>query len=442
MSFHHRKARRRWKSISGRVTIWYSTFFVLLSVLLLSGIYLVSDFYITQSAQKQLEAAVIDSIGDYDEGDFEANDNGVYLSRYNISGQLLEGSMPISLPASFTHQKLSEARVDNIRYLYFDYYDSQSKIWFRGVLSAQQNDLIARNLLQIMMISLPISLLLVLGGGYWIIKRALTPVKTMSDTARHIEENLDLSQRIRLTEGSSELHLLAQSFNSMLDKVEDSYERERQFTADVSHELRTPIAVIKSESDYLQELNDLPEPAREGLGVIQRQTRQITKLVTTLLEIARIDHQQSVELQTVDFTQLLAEQAENYAIITETQNKVLIATISPSLSIQGDVQLLKRLVDNLLSNAVTFSQQNIWLQAEEKCGTVCLQISNDGPPIPADRLDKIWNRMYQADQSRHSTSLGLGLSFVKKIAELHQAVIEVDSQEKLTSFKISFPSSS
>ncbi len=443
MSLHPNKTKKiRWKSISRRVTIWYSIFFVLLSALLMVGIYLVSDYYITQSAHNQLEAAVIDSVGDYAEGDFEANDNGVYLSRYTVSGQLIEGSVPIPLSSLFNHQTLAEASINGIRYLYYDYYDQDTKFWFRGILSAHQNDLIINNLLLIMMVSLPISLVLILGGGYWIIRRALAPIKTMSDTAQQIERDLDLSKRIFLAEGNSELHQLAKTFNSMLEKVQDSYDRERQFTGDVSHELRTPIAVIKSESEYIQGLEPLPKEAQEGLAVIERQTRQMTKLVTTLLEMARIDNQQSIDSQSLDLSPILAEQIDNYDIIAETQHKQLIKAIDHPLPMQGDSQLLKRLIDNLLANAVKFSQKRIWVTATKEKGTICLTISNDGPVIPADQLDKIWHRMYQLDNSRHTSSLGLGLSFVKKIAELHQATIKVTSQDDRTHFEVCFPSSS
>lgn len=442
MSSQQRKIRGGWTSISSRVTIWYSVFFILLSALLLFGIYLVSNYYITQEAQNQLEAAVVDSVGDYAEGDFEANDNGVYLSRYNNAGQLMEGAMPIPLTDQFTHNQLEEETFNDVHYLYYDYYDSDSQAWFRGVLSVQQNDQITNNLLLIIIIALPIAVVLVLGGGYWIIKRALRPIKSMSDTAQQIESKLDLSQRIPLTEGDNELYQLAKTFNSMLDKVEDSYERERQFTGDVSHELRTPISVIKSETEYAQGISGLPEEAQSALNIIQRQTRQMTKLVTSLLDMARIDHQKGIEKQRVNISQLLNEQIENYTLISEVEGKELVTIVPDKLTILGDSQMLKRLVDNLLANALKFSQKTIRLEAKQDRDGLYLTISNDGSPIPADQLDKIWNRMYQVDKSRNSTSLGLGLAFVQKIAQLHQATIQVTSENNLTTFQIFFPSSS
>lgn len=435
----YKKVNTRRSSISKRVTIWYSIFFFILAGVLLFGVYTVSDYYITQHSQTELENAVIDSAGDFHEGDYEVHENGIYLSRYSVAGKLLEGAVPIPLPSNFSHKRLQETKVNEMRYLYYDYFDAEEKMWFRGVVSVREKDLITDNLLRIMLVALPLSLAFILIGGYLIIRRALSPIKLMSTTAQRIEESLDLSQRIQIQKDQTELQQLAHSFNRMLDKVEASYERERQFTGDVSHELRTPIAVIKSEAEYAQTIADLPVEAQESLQIIERQSRQMTKLVTNLLDMTRIEHQTNIEKEMLDFSELVAQEVENFDIIAQAQERILSSSIQPQLTLSGNKQLLKRLIDNLLSNAVKFSQKDIQLSVYEKAGEVVLTVSNDGPVIPKEELDRIWHRMYQGDNSRNSSGLGLGLSFVKKIAELHQAKIEVESQEGHTRFTVSFP---
>lgn len=428
-------------SISKRVTVWYSSFFLILATIIFSGIFLLSDYYITSTAKSQLENAVLDSVGDVVEGDFEPVDEGVFLSFYSQSGQLLEGSVPISAPIHFRHGTLSELVFDDTRYLYYDHFDDVSKKWFRGILSVRQNDLIRQNLLMILLLALPLVMLVILGGGIFIIRRALSPIQTMADTAQTIHDDLDLSKRMPEEKTPKELFHLAHAFNSMLDRVQDSYDREKQFTGDVSHELRTPLAVIQSESDYLAQRN-LDSDARDSLSIIQRQTRHMTKLIGRLLDMARIEHTNHLTVTTVNFSALLYELVESYQLLTDSLDKSFISDIQEYLILSGDPQLLKRLVDNLLSNALKFSKKRFYLSAQKIENSIILIVGNDGEPIASEVLPKIWNRLYQADLSRAGSGLGLGLSFVKKIADLHEATIEVSSNQENTLFYVSFPSSS
>ncbi|MGT2665955.1 HAMP domain-containing sensor histidine kinase [Streptococcus rifensis] len=429
-------------SISKRMTLWYSSFFMLLSLFLFTAIYLLSDFYMGQSAREQLQAAVSDSIGDQQEGDFEAFDDGVYLSYYNQEGQLLEGQLPVTITADFIDQQMAEITVDNRKFLYYDHYHADSQIWFRGVLSLQQTDLISQNLSIILLILLPIVLILVLGGGHLIIKRALAPLQDFSRTAKQIEDHLDLSQRITTEKTPKELHQLGFSFNRMLEKVESSYERERQFTSDVSHELRTPLTIIHSETQYASSLKHLSPEVTDSLTIIQRQTRQMNRLVTNLLDMTRMDKTEHVTLETLSLSSWLGKQIPDFEALAHSQDKKLQVSIEENLKIKGQTDLLYRLLDNLMSNAVKFSQKHIHIKAYQQENQIHLAISNDGPQIPDRDIDYIWDRFYQEDQSRHGQSLGLGLSFVKKIAELHQAKVTVTSLPEKTTFEIFFPSSS
>lgn len=274
------------------------------------------------------------------------------------------------------------------------------------------------------------------------IRKALKPLQTMSATAKSIEDSLDLSQRMTLDKAPDELAQLAISFNHMMERLEVSYDRQSQFTADVSHELRTPLTVILSESEYLLEQDSTPQPFKQSLSTITNQAKHMKKLITSLLDMARMDAIQDLNQEPLLLSPLLEDILETYDLLAQTKDKSFSYSISSTCQLFGNAQLIKRLVDNLLSNSLKFSQKHFSLNIKENPQGIQLIVSNDGPMIPADQIPKIWDRLYQQEESRTGPGLGLGLSFVKTIADLHQASVQVKSQENLTEFIISFPSSS
>lgn len=429
-------------SIAKRVNLWYSSFFIILTGLLLLGSFILSDYYLTLSAQNQVKETVIDNAEDFAEGDFEIVDDGVYLARYTSSGQLLEGSVPSGLPENFEETRLGEIKLENSRYIYYDHFDSNSQQWFRGSLSLQRTDQLKQDIFLALFLFLPLLLLIILGGGLFMIRKALKPLQTMSATAKSIEDSLDLSQRMTLDKAPDELAQLATSFNHMMERLEISYERQSQFTADVSHELRTPLSVILSESEYLLEQHDTAQPFKQSISTITNQAKHMKKLITSLLDMARMDAIQDLNQESLLLAPLLKDILETYDLLAQTKDKSFSYNLPSTCQLSGNAHLIKRLVDNLLSNSLKFSQKQFSLNIKEEPQGTQLIVSNDGPMIPADQIPKIWDRLYQQEEARTDSGLGLGLSFVKTIADLHQASIQVKSQENLTQFIISFPSSS
>ena len=161
--------------------------------------------------------------------------------------------------------------------------------------------------------------LCIAAGGYLIIRKTLAPLADMTETARQISEGNDLSRRIRVGEGKDEVHKMAHTFDRMMDKLQASFETEKQFTSDVSHELRTPVAVILSQCEYASREDTTPEETRGCIRAITNQARKMSNLISQLLTLARADSgKQQLHPEILN----LSELAE---IITEEQRSLAAA---------------------------------------------------------------------------------------------------------------------
>ena len=281
------------------------------------------------------------------------------------------------------------------------------------------------------LIALPLFLILVTLGGYKIIKRSFAPVRAISEAARAIGETGDLSQRIPLDDSRDEIHQMGRTFNWMLGQIEELLEREKRFTSDVSHELRTPTAVIMAESEFGKDYTDNLEEAREEFQHIFQQSRRMSQLINQLLELSRLGNRKNLELVPVDLSRLVRETLENYQKLPQAGKFQWEARIAPDLQVLGDEPLLNRILSNYLDNALKFTRTRIQVGLEEAEGGVRLSITDDGNGLPREELDKIWNRLYQADPSRNkkqNTGLGLGLSFVAAAAKLMKGKAGAESQ--------------
>ena len=281
------------------------------------------------------------------------------------------------------------------------------------------------------LIALPLFLILVTLGGYKIIKRSFAPVRAISEAARAIGETGDLSQRIPLDDSRDEIHQMGRTFNWMLGQIEELLEREKRFASDVSHELRTPTAVIMAESEFGKDYTDNLEEAREEFQHIFQQSRRMSQLINQLLELSRLGNRKNLELVPVDLSRLVRETLEDYQKLPQAGKFQWEARIAPDLQVLGDEPLLNRILSNYLDNALKFTRTRIQVGLEETEGGVRLSITDDGNGLPREELDKIWNRLYQADPSRNkkqNTGLGLGLSFVAAAAKLMKGKAGAESQ--------------
>lgn len=269
-------------------------------------------------------------------------------------------------------------------------------------------------------------------GGYIIIGKILTPVNKIRRTAEEISESNDLSQRISLPDGNDEFHKLAASFDKMLDKIEQTVEREKQFTSDVSHELRTPVAAILSSCEYMTGYAKTYEDIKESAEGVKKEAERMSKLISELLTISRMDKNTiQLSFEDVDFGELL-----NFVCDEQTEihddNITLSRNIGENIMVKADRFMLARLCINLISNAYSYGKDNGNITVTLTCdsGNAVMSVSDDGIGIAEENIPKIWERFYQADPSRtidDKGNMGLGLSMVKWIAECHKGNMTVKS---------------
>jgi len=318
--------------------------------------------------------------------------------------------------------------------------DNYGKVWIRGVMPNIGQSSAIETVIQISIIILPFFLILSAIGGYVITRNAFRPIEQIRRIAEKINEGNDLSQRINLKKGDDELHILANTFDVMFDRLQTSFENEVQFTSDVSHELRTPITVILTQAEYGKGYINSIEEAKKSFGIIEKEGQKMSKLVSQLLTLARMERgKQKLKLEHIDLSELIEMTIETQISSANTKNIKFITKIAPAIYANIDEMMIIRVFTNLISNAICYGKRDgtITIELFSENDKIISKISDDGIGIEKDKLDKIWLRFYQVDSSKSGDNSGLGLSMVKKIIELHNGEIFVESKiGKGTTFTI------
>lgn len=434
-------------SIKLKITLWYTAFMALLIILTLIVLFSISSVQVLSDARARLRNTVLRAFSeiDYEDGlltfddDINYLEEGVYISVYDAQGYLLYGRTPTGFSGASTlimdqMQQVGSGQDFWYVYDYCQSVDGYGNLWIRGVASHSRSDSILRIITNAALILLPFFVALIALGGYLITAKALRPLSAMTETARAISEGNDLTRRIRLGSGRDEVHVLAHTFDQMMERLQSSFETEKQFTSDVSHELRTPVAVILSQCEYASQEGTPPEELRGSIGVIGAQARKMSALISQLLTLARADSgKQKLQYELVNLSELAEIIVEEQSIAAEEKGITLLTDIQPEILLRADETMMMRLFINLISNSITYGKPDghtlVTLSANET--EITGSVQDDGIGIPEDKLDKIWQRFYQVDPARTSGSSsgsGLGLSMVKWIVQAHGGRIEVSSR--------------
>ena len=417
-------------SLTFKITLWYTTFIVLLIGSLIIGTFFVSDSVVESEAKKRLIDEVVEISSGADK--FTPYEDGVTLSVYDKDGNLVAGSVPRNFKVNdFSLGAISEYKdVNHNKYLYYDSETSSARLgngkYVRGIVQVT-NNINGWILPIIISIGSPFIIMIIMYGGYLIIRSSLKPVRDMTKTAEAIANSNDLSKRIYIEEGNDEVHKLGKVFNEMLETLENSSKRERQFSSDVSHELRTPISVIMAESEYGSKYTDSIEEAKESFSAIERQSKRMTSMINQILELARLDSRLEIPKQKFQLSDKIKHTLEDYKILFDNKNIKLSITIEENISIYANEALIMRMIDNLLSNALKYAETEVTVCLAKR-NRIIFEVADDGIGISDKEKINIWNRFYKVDKSRTTTednSSGLGLSITKKIVELHDGKIAI-----------------
>lgn len=293
----------------------------------------------------------------------------------------------------------------------------------------------------------PIALLLAGLGGWFLAHRSLAPVVAMAERARQIGGE-DLSGRLPVVNPRDELGRLAATFNELLARLESAMHQQRQFMADASHELRTPVTTTRTAANVaLQQPHRDEEEYRKTLGIIEQQAMRLSRLVDDMFTLARADAgTYPVRRQPMYLDEVIEEVAAAARVVASTRHVDIAVYADTSASFVGDEELIRRLLANLLDNAVRYSPAGSAVRVELRAREAgySLVVADRGSGIPAEHRPHIFERFYRVDTSRarghHDGGAGLGLSLARWVVTVHGGAITLsESSENGSTFSISLP---
>lgn len=449
-------------SIKTKITLWYTVLMVLLVIAMLWILFSVSNTRILSNANARLKNTVARSFReiDFEDGILRFDDDflrlgtesGIYLSVYDRYGNYLYGQLPAYYSGTSTliMDELQQDYDFYTQWYIYDYkmsVDGYGNLWVRGITSQLQTDRALMTMLRLALVFFPFFVICIAASGYLLIRRALAPLQTVTEAAEEISLGKNLSRRIHLKGGQDETHRLAHTFDHMMDKLEASFESEKQFTSDVSHELRTPTSVILAQCEYALSDHSSPEEMKNSLYTIMNQARKMTALISQLLTLSRADSgKQNLHLEVINLSELLEIIAQEQQLIADQKNIAIQTDISPDILMQADETMMMRFFINLISNSIRYGKDggNVYITLSSDGDAIAGAVADDGIGIPAEQLPLIWKRFYQVDPARTSDtsgSSGLGLPMVQWIAKAHGGTISAEStlgQGSKFSFSFSF----
>lgn len=265
-------------------------------------------------------------------------------------------------------------------------------------------------------------------GVFFLSRQVLRPLERVTQAAGRVTSR-DLSQRVPVPASKDEMRELAVTLNHMLDRLQESFDTQRRFTADASHELRTPVTAIAGHANYLLR-RTRPSPEQvDSLSVIARESERMGKLVSDLLELARADAGLTIRREPMNLVEVIEAVEVDIAPVAGDA-EITVRTPGPVVEVDGDAARLKQVVLNLVQNALNAGARTIRLSLEEERGAARLEVLDDGPGIPAEAIPHLFERFYRVDGARsgRGNGAGLGLAIVKWIVQQHGGEVQVDSR--------------
>ena len=281
-------------------------------------------------------------------------------------------------------------------------------------------------------------------GGWWLTRKALTPVSKLTDAITKVHER-NLRDPLPRSGNGDELDQLTKVFNDTLARLDDSFKRIREFTLHASHELKTPLTVLCGEIETALRDESLPPAERERAASQIDELRRLARIVDGLTLLAKADTGQvTLKFEPLRFDELVREVFADAQILAEPQHIRVELAACGEISLRGDRHRLRQLLLNLTDNAVKYnqSQGRVTMSLRQANDMAEFAIANTGPGIPSEMLPRVFDRFFRGDPA-HSQAVdgcGLGLSIAKWIVSAHGGTIQIESVPgKLTTVTVRLP---
>jgi two-component system, OmpR family, sensor kinase len=464
-------------TIRARLTLWYVSAFGVLLILVTGLIYVLLERALYLGVDENLRALVriaatslANDLGEGQTVDDAARSTAAelggeqMLAIYSVAGQLL-AEQGRDDDVDLTFPGLKTAPADEARlYTMIEPRDRDDRHRFavrRVTLSDEGADYVVvagsslertdeelEALRQILFSVVPIGLIVAAIGGWFLARQSLSPVMGMAERARRIGVE-NISGRLPVVNPRDELGRLAETFNELLDRLGVLLNQQRQFMADASHELRTPVATARTAAGVaLQQPHRDEDEYREALSIVEQQTSRLSRIVDDMFTLARADAgSYPVRTTPMYLDEVIDEVVRAARVLASTRSVSIELTSIVSAAFTGDEDLIRRLIVNVLDNAIRHAPVNSTVRVEctQTGDRYVIGITDAGPGIPAEAQPHVFERFFRADTARGrpanaASGAGLGLAMARWVARVHNGdVVLRESSGNATTFVISLP---
>ena len=469
-------------SVRVRLTLWYTTVLACVLVAMAFGTY----FLLRRDSARRTDAAIVETAESFlatvnaeaDEakgpdgvraGIEQANSEHKYRDTIFVvldeDGKIVSSSSdqfmrsePSGAPSGILQDATTRSGANSFRTVrlreriyrsYVRYFSIGQKAYrllvLQSLLSQQE---FLESVITAFALAIPLAILLASGAGYFLARRSLSPVVEMSTQAGGIGAD-NLHERLPVRNAQDELGHLAQSFNQLLDRLDQSFEQQRRFMADASHELRTPVAILCGEADVaLSQSNRSPEEYRRSLDILRAEAGRLKHIVEDLFTLARADAgQHPLTLANFYLDELVAECCRSMRTLAAAKRITIKCDAPEEMPIYADEALLRQMIVNLLDNAIKYTppEGSVSIACCVQNSHYLLTFSDTGQGIPPELQPRIFERFFRADKVRSRSEsdgggAGLGLSISQWIVQAHSGQLELTRSDAAGStFTVQLP---
>lgn len=457
-------------SIKTKITLWYTGMIIVIVLCFLGTITYIGSIAVKNSVYKRLKTTVekIHQNIELENGELIIDSNldvitdDIFIAIYDKELNFIYGNTDIDLSVSENSLESNKLKIikqnnSNSKWYVYDIKKNltgHGEILIRGITPFSSLEKNIELIILIFIIVFPFLIIVSILSGRFITEKSFSPIERIVETVNKISKGHDLSQRINLKNGEREIYDLAETFDQMFNRLQESFDRETQFTSDVAHELRTPLSAIRMQSEYCLKYLDLNEESESMLRNILEKSKKMSNLISQLLMLSRMDKKnQKLNINKENLNEIVKLVIEIENSYAKNKNIEIIYDGSKDIFAYIDKDMITRVFINLISNAITYGNENgkiiialnkiedeVENPASEISNKIKCEIIDDGIGISKEHINKIWNRFYQVDPSRSTDNSGLGLAIVKWIIEEHKGTVTVESElGKGTTFTFYLP---